>query len=62
MTFTVGVRSNGGRHRFLCSCGAGDGVPGGKEDPRPVSEHWPHTSVLSARVAGKTHLATVHKQ
>ena len=63
MAYHVRVVNNGeGRYRFLCTCLAGDGVGGKKAEPMPVEMQWPHLTGLSARVAGKTHLANTHGQ
>jgi hypothetical protein len=52
-------RDGSTRVRFLCQCGAGTGVPGGKNDPMPVAFQWVLDDDV-ARAQGKAHVAT-HK-
>lgn len=51
------VNDANGKFRFLCSCLAGTGVPGGKNEPMPVSLQWTD-SHASAVLQGRVHLQT----
>ena len=56
------LRTDGAtRVRWLCNCGAGTGVSGGKDsEPTPVDRQW---GILSAseRVAGQEHMLKMNR-